>query len=109
MAYDEDLAGRVRSSLHGTKGLTEKAMFGGIGFLVDGNMACGVHGNRLIVRVGPEAHSTVLGTSHTSPFDLTGRPMKGWFWVEPAGLNTADALGTWIRQGLQFARTLPAK
>ena len=81
MAYDEGLAHRVREVLRDLPGLVEKKMFGGIGFLVHGNMACGVNGDELIVRVGPEGYQEALARPHARPFDMTGRPMKGWVWV----------------------------
>jgi TfoX/Sxy family transcriptional regulator of competence genes len=77
MAFDEDLARRVRDRLAGETGVTEKAMFGGLAFLLDGNMAVGLSGDELMVRVGPEASDDALERPHTRPFDMTGRPMKG--------------------------------
>ena len=109
MAYDEKLAARVRGAVGEVPGLVEKKMFGGIGYMVLGNMACGVHGENLIVRVGPERYETALAQPHTRPFDLTGRAMKGWVYVEPAGCRTADDLGCWVRQGVDFALSLPPK
>ena len=109
MAYDELLAVRMRAALGPLDGLKEKKMFGGIGFLVYGNMACGVHKNELIVRVGPEKHKDALARPYTHVFDMTGHPMAGWVMVGPEGCATEKELNDWIQQGLAFARTLPAK
>ena len=84
-------------------------MFGGVGFMVQGNMACGVHGDGLIVRVGPEEYQRAVMEPHTRPFDLTGRPMKGWVVVVPEGYASDDDLRTWVQDGVDFALTLPAK
>jgi TfoX/Sxy family transcriptional regulator of competence genes len=109
MACDESLAQRVRTILSSTPGLTEKKMFGGLGFLVHGNMAGGVHGRRLIVRVGQERYDEALSRPHASPFDLTGRPMRGWVWIDPQGVQTDEELRRWVSQGLEYALSLPPK
>jgi TfoX/Sxy family transcriptional regulator of competence genes len=109
MAYDELLAIRMRAALGSLPGLEEKKMFGGTGFLLHGNMACGVIKNDLIVRVGPENHAAALARPHTRPFDFSGRPMAGWIYVAPEGCATEADLNEWIRQGVAFARSLPAK
>ena len=109
MAYDEGLAQRIREVLGEQPGLVEKKMFGGIGFMVRGNMACGVHKDALIVRVGPEKHEEALARPHTKPFDITGRPMKGWVMVTSDGYESDEALEDWVQQGLDFALSLPAK
>jgi TfoX/Sxy family transcriptional regulator of competence genes len=91
MAYDQNLAKRVRDELAGLLGrpslpsLQEKKMFGGVGFLILGNMACGVHGEDLIVRVGADGYEEALGQPHTRPFDMTGKPMSGWVVVSAEG------------------------
>lgn len=108
MAYNLKLAERVRSELDGTP-FVEKKMFGGVGYLLHGNMACGVNQDNLIVRVDPEKHAALLKKPHAKPFDLTGKPMKGWIVVEPDGLKTARQLGTWVKEGVEFALTLPPK
>ncbi len=108
MAYDLKLAERVRSELSGVS-FVEKKMFGGVGYLLNGNMACGVHKDRLIVRVGPEKHASLLKKPYAKPFDITGRPMKGWLLIEPEGCETAEHLSAWVKQGVAFASTLPAK
>ena len=109
MAYDEDLARRVRGRLAAEAGVTEKAMFGGLAFLLDGNMAVGLSGAELMVRVGPEAAEAALARPHTRPFDMTGRPMKGWILVAPEAVAGEGDLAAWVAQGLDFARSLPAK
>lgn len=108
MAFNEKLAERIRSELKGMP-FVEKKMFGGVGFLVHGNMACGVHKNGMIVRVDPEKHAALLKKSHVRTFDITGRPMKGWLVVDPNGCKTAKQLSAWVKEGVEFALTLPAK
>jgi TfoX/Sxy family transcriptional regulator of competence genes len=109
MAYDENLAKRIRAEIGRLPGLMEKKMFGGVGFLVQGNMACGVHGDDLIVRVGPEQYDQSLAQPDTRPFDMTGRPMTGWILVAPAGVADDETLAAWIRTGMQYALSLPSK
>ena len=109
MAYDEGLAHRVRDLLAERPGLIEKKMFGGIAFMLQGNMACGVNKEDLIVRVGPEQYEAALATPHARPFDITGRAMKGWVMVGPEGYEADDALEAWVRQGIDFALSLPPK
>ena len=108
MAYNLKLAERIRSELNGIP-FVEKKMFGGVGFLIHGNMACGVHKEDMIVRVDPEKHNTLLKKSHAKPFDMTGRPMKGWLIVEADGCKTSKQLSAWIKEGVEFALTLPPK
>ena len=109
MAYDEGLAQRIREVLGEQPGLVEKKMFGGAGFMVHGNMACGVHKDALIVRVGPENHEEAMARPHTRPFDITGRPMKGWVMVTSDGYESDEALEDWVQQGVDFALSLPPK
>jgi TfoX/Sxy family transcriptional regulator of competence genes len=109
MAYDEGLAQRIRELLEQEPGLVEKKMFGGVGYMVQGHMACGVNQDALIVRVGPERYQEALAAPHTRVFDLTGRPMTGWVTVGPEGYSADDDLRRWVRQGLEFARSLPPK
>ena len=108
MAYNIKLAERIRSELDGIP-VVEKKMFGGVGFLLNGNMACGVNKDDMIVRVDPEKHNTLLKKSHVRPFDMTGRPMKGWLLVEEAGVKTEKQLSAWVTEGVEFASTLPPK
>lgn len=109
MAYDEALADRIQQVLTGQPGLEAKKMFGGVGYMVQGNMACGVHKDMLIVRVGPDAYEASLSYPHTRPFDMTGRAMKGWVMVEPDGFASHNELEQWVQAGLDFALTLPPK
>jgi len=109
MAYNQDLAERIRAQLAPLQPYTEKSMFGGIAFFVNGNMACGVSGDTLMVRVGPASYEEALGQPHARPFDMTGRPMKGWVGVDPEGYASDENLVDWIRQGVEFAATLPRK
>ena len=109
MAYDDILAARTRALLSGLEGFDEKKMFGGVGYLLNGNMACGVHKEHLIVRVDPERYEEALADPHANVFDLTGRPMKGWITVVPKGFETDPDLGIWVQRGVEFAQTLPPK
>ena len=109
MAYDENLSLRITELLVNVSGLEEKKMFGGVGFLVNGNMACGVHKDSLIVRVGPEAYQAALDKEHAGVFDMTGRPMTGWVMVSAPGFVTESDLSGWVQQGLEFALSLPPK
>ncbi|MCI0552114.1 MAG: TfoX/Sxy family protein [Anaerolineae bacterium] len=108
MAYNERLAERIRVELKGIP-FVEKKMFGGVGFLVHGNMACGVHKQNMIVRVDPNRHVMLLKKPHARPFDITGKPMKGWLIVKPEGCKTATQLSGWVKEGADFALTLPPK
>ena len=109
MAYNEALAQRIREALDDVSGLSEKKMFGGIAFLVQGNMACGVTSDNLMVRISPESYEAALAKPFVRVFDMTGRPMKGWIVVEPEGVQSADDLNQWVKQGVSFAQSLPAK
>jgi len=108
VAYDEKLADRVRKQLAKRRGVAEKKMFGGLAFLLNGNMSVGLHGDELIVRLDPEETDAALARPHTRIFDITGRPMKGWILVKPAGL-VGDALAGWVRTGVSYAESLPPK
>jgi len=109
MAYDETLAKRLRKLLAAEPGLSEREAFGGLSFLVDGNMTVGVIGDELVVRVGPEAFKAALGKAHARPFDFSGRPVKGWVYVAPEGLASDKELAAWVVKGLEFTRALPPK
>ena len=109
MAYNEELADRIRTSLEGRPGVTERKMFGGIGFMIHGNMCCGVVIDDLMVRVGPDSHEASLALPHARPMDFTGRPMKGFVFVGPGGINDEAALSGWIARGVTFAQSLPKK
>jgi len=109
MPYDMALAQSIRAHLQGQEHLTEKEMFGGIGFMINGNVACGVIGKEMMVRVGPAGHAQALATPHARPFDMTGRPAKGWIMVGPGGLQSEGDVRSWVERGVSFARSLPAK
>jgi len=109
VAYDEELAERIRRALAGRQGVSEKKMFGGIAFMLRGNMCCGIVGDELMVRVGPGRFQEALAEPHARPMDFTGRPMRGMVYVTPEGCRTDEALKRWVEQGLNFAATLPAK
>jgi len=109
MPMNESIAARIRREVNRYSGVVEKRMFGGIGFIVNGNMACGVNGSDLIVRVGPEQSAAALARPHTRVFDMTGRPMAGWIRVAPDGFADEQDLKNWIKQGFDFTLTLPPK
>lgn len=109
MAYDEMLAARVRDRVNNLAGADEKKMFGGVGFLLNGNMACGVNKKDLIIRVGPDAYESNLLEAHTKPFDMTGRPMTGWIVVVEKGYASEDDLAKWVKKGVDYACSLPPK
>jgi len=109
MTFDEGLADSVRRALQGLDGLGERRMFGGIAFLLRGNMACGVLADRLIVRIGPDAYESALDEPRVTPFDVTGRPMRGWVTVEVDAIDDDEALRAWIDRAVGFALTLPPK
>jgi len=109
VAYDERLAGRVRAVLEGRRDVSERRMFGGLAFLVRGNMCCGVVRSELMVRVGPDAYSDALSRPHTRPMDFTGRPLRGFVFVSSQGLGSARALRSWVERGVGFAGSLPAR
>lgn len=105
MVFDERLAGRMRKALGRRKGVTEKKMFGGLAFLLDGKMFCGIVKNDMIVRVGPDRYEEALARPHARPMDFTGRPMKGFVFVGPAGLESDETLAEWLEMGLKYVRS----
>jgi TfoX/Sxy family transcriptional regulator of competence genes len=109
MAYDKDLADRVGHALAAEPGLEQKRMFGGVGYLLFGNMVCGVLKDDLIVRVGKEHYDDLLADPSARVFDITGREMKGWVMIDPDGTDSDQSLSSWVHHGLAFARTLPPK
>ena len=109
MAYDEHLEQQIRELLDDIPSMIGKKMFGGVCFMINGNMACGVHKNNLIVRIGAAQHQKALAQSHTRVFDITGRPMKNWVLVTPNGIQSDVDLKRWVEQGIDFALTLPPK
>lgn len=109
MAYDEVLAGRVRDALGGRDGVTERKMFGGIGFMLNGNMCVGVLGDELILRLGPEEADRALGEPHTREFDYTGRAMTGWVMVGREGTEAGEDLERWVDRAVGYVSALPTK
>lgn len=109
MAYDAELADRVREILAPREAVTERKMFGGVAWMLRGNMACGVLGDELIVRVGREEAERALAEPHTRPFDFTGRPMRGPVMVGSEGLRDDTALAAWVDAGADYALSLPPK
>jgi len=109
MAYDEGLAERIREIMEEEPGFAEKKMFGGICFVLFGNMVCGIIKEDLIVRVGLDNYEKMLKLPYTKKFDLTGRSMKGWVMVLSEGLDSDEALNDWVQRAVSFVRTLPPK
>ena len=115
MAYDEDVAYRIRAALadqdgaHPTYGVTEKKMFGGLAFMVNGHMCCGLTTEDLMVRVGPEQYEECLAQPHAREMDFTGRPMKGMIYVDSEGYDSDEDLQAWVDRGLAFVTSLPPK
>jgi len=109
MAYDEGLAERLRDVLSEQMSVTEKKMFGGLAFLWQGHMFCGIVGEELMVRVGAERYEQAHLEPHTRAMDFTGRPMKGYVYVEPEGFEADDELKNWVNRGLEFVLSLPPK
>jgi hypothetical protein len=110
MAYDEELAGRIRALLAEEPGLTEKKMFGGLAFLVGGNMAVAASGQGgLMVRCDPEQTDALLERPHARTFEMRGREMQGWLRVDDEGVSTERELEPWVRVGVGYARSLPPK
>lgn len=110
MAYDEDLANEIRELVASERGIEEKRMFGGLAFLVNGNMSVAVSGQGgLLVRVPADELDNVLRRAHVSPMVMAGRDVRGWVRVEPAGLRTKRQLEGWVARGVGYARSLPAK
>jgi TfoX/Sxy family transcriptional regulator of competence genes len=102
MAYDEHLAERIRRVLRNEADITERRMFGGLAFLRHGRMCCGIAGSDLVVRVTEAEMPGVMRQPHVRPMDFTGKPLRGFVYVRPAGLSSAAALRTWIARGLRF-------
>ncbi len=109
MPFDESLAERVRSLLGGDYSLKEKRMFGGLAFMVNGYMCCGIVDKSLVVRVGVKGYRKALSQPHARPMDFTGRPMRGFVYVGPRGYRSTSDLRSWIQRGLHFVVSLPPK
>jgi TfoX/Sxy family transcriptional regulator of competence genes len=108
VAYDEDLAGRVREVLPRGEEVTERRMFGGLAFMLGGHMFCGIVKDALMARLGPDAAGRALDQPYVRPMDFTGRPMKGMVFIDPDGLQ-GDALRQWVDAAVGYARGLPPK
>jgi hypothetical protein len=109
MAFDEELAARVRRQLEGRRVFEERPMFGGLAFMINGHMACGIMKNQLMVRVGPESYDAALRLPNAGQMEFTGKPMRGFVVVDPEGLSTPKRLGDWVNRGLSFVDSLPPK
>lgn len=109
MAYEEKLAQRIRGLVASQPGVTEKKMFGGLSFMIGGNMFCGVLKEDLVVRMGPNGYEEALAEPHARPMDFTGRRLKSMVYVGPEGYRSDEALEEWIKRGLGFALSLPPK
>ena len=109
MSYDEGLAERVREILEEEPGFAEKKMFGGICFLLFGNMVCGVVKDDVIIRVGAEKYEEAMKLPHTRKFDVTGRTLRGWVMILARGLDSDEELAEWVQKAVVFVRTLQAK
>lgn len=109
MAYSEELANRVRVVAKVRPTVTEKKMFGGLAFMLNGNMFCGITENSLMARVGPDHYADSLAKPHVRIMDFTGRPMKGYVYVDPAGIASDQELQSWVEVCAEYVQTLPPK
>jgi len=109
MAYSKSLVERIRHLVARQRGVTEKKMFGGVCFLLNGNLLVGVWKDSLIARIGKDDYESALLKAHVSEFDITGKPMTGWVMVNPEGIDSDHQLNQWIEQTKVFVRTLPIK
>ena len=109
MAYDEGLAERLRDVFQNQSTVVEEKMFGGLAFMVNGHMCVGITGDDLMVRVGTDQYEDALSQPKARPMDFTGRPMKGFVYVEHEGFDTDEDLEDWVDRGMQFVSTLPPK
>lgn len=110
MAYDDELASRIRKVVEDERGLTERAMFGGLAFLIDGHLAASASGQGgMLLRVDPARTESLLSEPHVRRFEMRGREMDGWLRVDVAALQTDDDLRGWVSHGVSYARSLPPK
>jgi TfoX/Sxy family transcriptional regulator of competence genes len=109
VAYDEGLAERIRGIFDDRPDVTEKKMFGGLAFMIRGHMCVGIAKDDLMLRVGVEQHAQLVGKPHARPMDFTGRPMKGFLFVSPAGFEADADLARWVGYALDYAEALPSK
>ena len=109
MAYNQDVAERVRKVIARRKGVYERKMFGGLAFLMNGNMCCGVIDNNVVLRLGKDRAEKALRERHTREMDFTGTPLASMVYLRPAGYKTEEELRAWVKRAVDFTRTLPAK
>ena len=110
MAYDEELANRIRELIAAEDGVVEKKMFGGLAFLISGNMSVSVSGRGgLLLRIDPIETDALVGKPYAERFEMRGRPMDGWLRIDPEGVRTKAQLQRWVARGVKYAKTLPAK
>lgn len=109
MSYDQQLADEIRTTIGSHPGVTEREMFGGIAFMVNGNMAVGVSGDELMVRVGKDAHDDAISRRGARTFDMGARPMRGWVSVAAEGFSTEEDFAFWVSQGVSYAESLAPK
>jgi TfoX/Sxy family transcriptional regulator of competence genes len=110
VAYDEDLASRIRELVRGERGVTEQRMFGGLAFMINGNMSVSASGQGgLLLRIDPAQTDELLKKPHAQPFEMRGRVMQGWLRVDPDGVRTKRQLEPWVARGIAYARALPGK
>ncbi len=110
MAYDEDLANRIRELIAAEPGVVEQKMFGGLAFLIGGHMSVSASGRGgLLLRVPPEETDTLLAKPHAGPFEMRGKTMDGWLRIDPEGVRTKRQLESWVKRGVAYARSLPPK
>ena len=109
MAYDEKVAELLRKAFKRRRGVEEKNMFGGVAFMYRRYMCAGVIDDMIVIRVGPDEYENALSEPHTRPMDFTGKPMKGYVYVEPKGYKSEKDLKNWIESGIKFVKTLPPK
>lgn len=109
MVFDNQLATRIRNLFPSDLQVQERKMFGGLAFLIQGHMSCGIVGDRLMIRIAPENYEETLMQPHVLPMDFTGKPMRGFIYVEPAGISTEAALSHWLGRGIAVASSLSPK
>jgi hypothetical protein len=110
VAFDEDLAFRIRALLSAHSAVTEQKMFGGLGFMINGNMAVGASGQGgILLRVPPESTAELVGRPHAGPFEMRGKPMEGWMRVTETGVESDADLAKWVAIGVDYAKSLPPK
>jgi hypothetical protein len=109
MPYSDSLAQRIRHALRGRRGVVEKKMFGGVGFMLHGHLCVGIWKDSLITRLEKDDAKAALDEPHVKPFDITGKPMAGWLLVEAAGLESDAELGPWLERSIDYVKTLPKK